>query len=408
MNFNYENYRFAHVEIIANNTNSCKANKENFFINQTLINDYCTTSRLAAMNSRFEGNVEAHQGIKLNKVIGIKDVTCSRGFIKVKDSQLNNVKARDGINLFDTSASHIEVSLGSLSWINNKMIQYSAQSIEACDGILLKGVSCLGKTTSPMGKIKAENCILEGVIAREEIHLINSVAKIVKVRMGNLKIKHYDLEKASFKKLFASKEIALQTVTVAKKVICSMGKIKARNCKLHHLKARDGISLINTSATSCQVDMGQLSIIATETPFSYQSIDARDDIGIRNIKVEQLLKSHYGEIHAMKCILSAVEVYYSIEMLESTASSVLLKAHYGKGFCTFTDSIIEGDLIVKENAIQSRSIFGKRSTSASSLQETNEIKLVIKGGIIKGNIIFRGCKGKVTLLEGAEVKGCLN
>lgn len=426
--------------------------------NQIRRDDYRTNGRLKSKDSTFEGNVDAREDITFTNVVALRAINSSMGSIEAENSNLNFVKVRDGAELSNTTASNIRVSMGKLTWTNDKRSEIPAENIEARDGIKLTNVSCQGTAKCSMGEIKAKNASLAQVLARDGVQLIDSSAQTVKVDMGVLTVENENLG-SSFQQLLARDGIQLQNIEVSGAVTCKMGKIKAENCHLNTVSSRDGIALFNSSANSCQVEMGNLLVLAKEK-LVYQILSAHDDISLENIEVKNSVKSKFGTFNATNCTLPEIQALEQIKLVGTFCNSATLMVPKDKkGIIILENSIIEGDLVIEviENSgsgivncniggggmsVKQRgssfeisvgdlsylkcisvrkgstglvngipykyvnSEFIPLSSANSESKPSNKIEIEIKGnGTIKGNVIFREYKGKVTLSGEAKING---
>lgn len=429
--------------------------------NQVRRDDYRTNGKLKAKGSTFEGNVDARDGITFTNVVALRAINSPMGSIEAENSKLNSVKARDGAELSDTTASNIQVPMGKLIWTNDKLSEIPAENIDARDGIKLTNVSCQGTIKCSMGEIKAKNASLNQVLGRDGVQLIDSSAQTVKVDMGVLTVENAN-PGSTFQQLIARDGIQLQNIEVCGSVTCNMGKIKAQNCQLNTVSSRDGIALFNSTAKSCQVAMGNLFISAKER-LVYQQLSARDDIFLENIEAKNSVKSKLGTFNAINCVLPEIHAAEQIKLVCTLCNSATLMVPKDKkGVIILEDSIIEGDLVIEviENSgsgiincssrisggsgmsvtqrgssfqisvgdlsyLKFMSVnngstgvvngmpykyvnreFIPLSSANSESKPSNEIEIEIRGnGTIKGNVSFRDCKGKVTLSSEANIIG---
>ncbi len=348
---------------------------ESVIVNRTLKTNYSTQGNFRAENSTLEGKIEARDGMILNQVISLKEVKCSMGTIEAEYSQLEKVKARDGAELTETDAKHVEVSMGKLTWTNSQT-KVPASSISARDGMHLKGVHCEGDTTCSMGKIKAQNSIFNNITSRDGMHLTECQAQEATVEMGSL---------------------------------------EAKNCQFVATNARDGMTLVDSPAESCNVSMGSLKITAQGPSLTYKQISGRDGVSLTNIQATDSVESVLGNLYAKDCRLSSILASQQIELVRTTAESACL--HVSKsGTVILNVSTIEGDLVIEESKniiINSGFISGTiyingQPYNPNQSTSTKTLEIKIYGGTIKGNIIFRNCQGSVKLLDGAQVAGKVN
>ncbi len=343
-------------------------------VDRTLKTNYSTRGTFRAENSTLEGKIEARDGMILAQVISLQEVKCSMGTIEADHSQLEKVKARDGVKLTETSAKHVEVSMGELTW-KNSQTKVPASSISARDGMHLKGIHCEGDTTCSIGEIKAQNSIFNNISARDGMNLTECRAQEAEVKMGLL---------------------------------------DAKNCHFNSVSARDGMTLVNSPAESCNVSQGSLKITAQGPALSYEQISARDGISLTNVEVKRSVESPLGHLCAKDCRLPAIVAQQKIELIQTTADSACIHVS-GSGTVILNDSTIEGDLVIEESKSQSLIInSGFFSTAIyinGQLYNPNQaspqkkLEVEIRGGTIKGNVIFSNCQGSVKLLNGAQVAG---
>lgn len=444
-------YSSSHV---GSNSSRVSDDNDGRITNQIRRDDYRTNGKLRAKDSTFEGSVDARDGITFTNVIALRAINSSMGSIEAENSKLNSVKARDGAELSNTTASNIQVPMGKLIWTNDKLSEIPVENVEARDGIKLTNVSCHGTAKCPKGEIKAKNASLNQVLARDGVQLIDSSAQTVKVDMGVLTVENTNPD-SIFQQLIARDGIQLQNIKVSGGVTCGMGKIKTENCQLNTVSSRDGIALFNSSANSCQVEMGNLFISAKER-LVYQQLSARDDICFENIEVINPVKSKFGTFNATNCTLPEIQASEQIKLVNTFCNSAtLMVPRDKKGVIILEDSVIEGDLVIEVAEGSSSGIINCRSRNSgggmsviqtgssfqisvgdlsqlkfmsvnngstgfingmpykyvntefvplssknSESKPSDEIEIEIKGnGTIKGHVIFRECKGKVTLGE---------
>ncbi len=341
------------------------------------------------------------------------------GKLKEKDVFFTGqVLARDGIKFTNVTANAVKCSMGAIKAINSTLNDVSGR-----DGIKLKSVTALGEIKSSMGKVDAEDSKLGNVEGRDGVKIQRSLVDSVK---------------------------------------SSMGSIKAKESTLGRVKARDGMTLYNSSANSCNVTMGDLSISA-EQKRSFKTLLARNNINLKNITAEKV-ESKCGKVNAEYCTLKEIESTGELSLVRSTCGSAKLFVEEGnKGILTLSDSTIEGNLIV-EVIKGGTNMFGSNiSTSSGSTcsiisgrtfqivtssidafdctymqngstgtvngipykfeggkfvslarvekksKVSEEIEIEINGnGLVNGNIVFKGCTGKVTITANAKVGGIKN
>lgn len=378
------------------------------------------------------------------------------GMIISRDSTLEGkIYAFKGIQFERVNALKTIASGQQLKWENPVMMKSSARSIRAKGDIQLKGVRCHGKTKSSAGKIYAGNCSLKKVFARKGIHLVDTGARKVTVLSGELSIQFSGSKKDVFKQLSAQDNITLHSIKVSGKVVSEKGVISAKECCLNKVFSCEGISLINSPAKACKDTNGNVAIISTGSKLSYGKILAQKNIFLKNISVKQKVKTKTGRISAVGCDLAVIKGADSIKLLDSKACSVLLKiSKVRKGILNLQNSQINNDIVVamqtgplpevsismnleNNNSSESSSNLFLEHISALNFVQlyegttgrinnepykyvgrkfvlqpkdkkylpSNTVLLEIHGGVIKGNIIFKGCNGEVSLSAGAVLCG---
>lgn len=388
---------------------------------QTLKFNIKTFGTITSKDSTFEGKIYASKEIKLERVNALKTV----------------------------------VSKQQLRWENPEMIESSAGSIRARNDIKLKGVRCHGKTKSSLGKIDADCCNLKKVSARKDVHLINTFARKVSVLSGGLSIKFSGSRKAVYKMLSARDDISLHSIKVSGKVVSEEGVINAERCSLNKVFSCEGLSLIDTPAKTCKDTNGSIAIISTGSKLSYGKIRAQKNIFLKNISVKRKVKTKTGRISAVDCDLAVIKGADNVKLLESSACSVLLKiSKVRKGILNLHNSQIKNDVVIEmqtgplpevsismnlednDSSESSSNLFLEHISALNFVQlyegttgkinnepykyvgrkfvlqpkdkkylPSNTVLLEIQGGVIKGNIIFKGCNGEVSLSAGAVLCG---
>lgn len=390
---------------------------------RTILGNYLVSGMLCAKQSTFNGDIEAC-GIQLLYVLATKTMRSWNNFI-ARESQLKHIVAYD-ICLINTNVGTVH-SFDKITWTNITKSK-SCQFILGDNRVELLNVSCEGRTTSLMDRVIATESLLCEVFAQTQVELINTTAKEVMVKNGDLSITHTKdfiaSNSLSFKELSVyANNTFMKNITV-NNFISEKGKIEMQNCILNEVYSEGSVDLMNTcinvcrvingnltilhirSITSmlgniaseaneittlnpflftiypgcCQVDKGELSIDALSR-IIYQSLQAYKDIIIKNIDVREITSSKCGTLNAQGCNLSQVEAYQHMVFDNTNVDSAQLEVPTGE-ISTITlkgGSVVKKGLIVKKAKVQS---------SATE----NKFALVIKGrSFIQGLIVFSGC-----------------
>lgn len=242
--------------------------------------------------------------------------------------------------------------------------------------------------------------------------------------------------------LIVRKETFLEKVIALDKAICRQGPFQAKNSQLNVVicqgdkKSAGDVILIDTSLSEIEAEKGKVSW-KNDTLQKAEAILAGKEIELVNVSAKEVT-SQAGAVIARKCNFGKVKVLASISFEETKAEMVHVTLG-ASGAC---------ELILKENSsihqlvieelqeaidranreahsvtgfppsfnFPNKKTLGVPLEGASGRLEGKPhqylngkfiegVKVVIRGGTIRGDVVFKNCKGHLLLSEGASHMG---
>lgn len=305
----------------------------------------------------------------MDKVIGINCI-------------LKVVEAREGVELIDTSAQMVEVSMGTLQVIsqNAKIVLEPYQSLKAREDIWLANIEAIS-VTSEMGSITAQNCILGSVKGNQTLGIQKSIVK----QSINLNI---DPSKSC--KLLLNDTIVNGDLIID---ACNGGSID-----------------ISTSSIGIKIGHVSVADVSIQTGGTYNSIS---DIPSK-VKSMVLMTAKEGQkviVGNLECVIKngALELPQktplTLEKLQEQISLIIgpkatcARLEFNGGVYRITKGKVE--IIQAPPGLVMPSRLGFPPTT----QSLQPVTIEIVGGKINGKVIFKNCQGTVKLLDGAIVEG---
>lgn len=350
----------------------------------------CSVGRIVWQNKKREGEaslISARDSIELMNIISQR-VVSSTDKISATNCLLGQVESRDGARLTNCGARSIVVSVGPVNFTNSeKDLKQITESISARDQVTLEGIVVSGHVKSSTEQVKAVNCRLNSVEARDAIHLTDCIAdQLASSTSEVIYANGEQLAKESVAKISARDKVRLTGINVRGLVESSTESVRAERCQLADVTARDDIDLLNSSARSCNSSSGRVIITCSEgQQRAVGTVVARDAVTLKNTRITGLVQSKVASVKATDCILDLTEASTEVSMVKSTAKKVVLWVEKNvQGRIVLDRSKIQGDIVIKKKQVSSNfsSLSGRRiiggihlslTTSGLILQISNDI-----------------------------------
>lgn len=312
----------------------------------------------------------------------------------------------------------------------------------------LQNVRVKGKTQSDFGNIVAENSYLQDIFAQYNIDLTKTNGRVVHSNFGSISAITGQFRELSAQYNLVLKNVTAKRVTSAfgsiewinttldrteadqiesqyntdlqkvrcRKVKSKFGAVSAKDSILKEVHAQYDISLKNTYAEECESKFGNITIVCHPRQV-FKMLFAHYSIDVENVEVKGKVVAKFGQVRAKNSELKEVECQSKLVLVNSRTLSVQISSSIDrKAVIDLTKSTIDGNVIVKDNTIVSAEIietvveirdlffgifnfnFSKTENQGQKFDPT--INLEIKGnGVVNGDVIFQGCKGKVVVQD---------
>ncbi|NGX57702.1 MAG: hypothetical protein K940chlam3_00596 [Chlamydiae bacterium] len=295
--------------------------------------------------------IDARDGVTLYNCIVDNYINSSMGHISVTDCpSLQNIKARDGVNIENSAARYVKCSMGTVSVSNSQV-----DEIDARDGITIRDFHA-NRLKVSMGCINARNSIskVSSIKSRDGANLRNVTADEVTVSMGNAIVKGQS-DRVKFDRIKARDGVEVYNAQVTNEVESSMGPVSAELSEISKISAQSKVFLTGSSA----------GVIHLKGKESKAKIVLRDSVVEGNV------------------IVTAPKSFSGIDGINYRSMA---------RFCT-------GMVIINGVVIDP-------SAPPSSSDEPSHVNLTIEGkGHIKGKIIFDDCEGTIRCGDDIIVDG---